>query len=474
MRRRASTPIASLALAASLLFGCAGARPGAAGLDDPYFPLLGNGGYDVQHYDLDLSIDPDGWTLDGVATLDVVARHALSRFQLELHGLHVEDVTVDGEPAAHTREGDELVITPASAIPRDARFAVRIAYGGVPRAVPSAAVPFLPGVGWMTSDDSLYVMSEPNGASSFFPCNDHPTDKATYAFALTVPEPLVAVANGVPVSVTPTDDGRRTFRFESGDLMASYLATLAVGPFELSEETGPDGMPLRAWVHPAVSAEQRANLAHIPAMLELFTGQFGPYPFETFGTIASNLPFGAALETQGVPTYGTGALTQSTLAHELAHQWFGNSVSMRRFADIWLTEGFAGYASWLWTEHTEGRASLDVRARRSYERLRRDNIGPPIDPGVARMFGAEVYGRGAFAVHALRLAVGDETFFEILRTYTTRFRDQSVDVSDFVSVVAELGGADAADVMNAWLYERDVPVIASLETAPAEAGAPSP
>ncbi|MCB9896717.1 MAG: M1 family metallopeptidase [Planctomycetes bacterium] len=441
------------------LGGCTAlfAEPGASGLGDPFFPALGNGGYDAVAYDLALTIDPTAKTLDGVATIDARALMALSSFSLELHRLDVREVSVDGRPADFVRDGDELRVTPDDALAEGAHFVVRVTYGGAPEAVPSAAVPFLPGVGWMTSDDSVYVMAEPNGASSWFPCNDHPSDKAFYRFELTVPVADTAVANGVPTARVDHGDGTQTLTFVASDPMATYLATIAVGPFELVEDEGPGGLVLRHWFHPTIEAAQRAPFERVPEMISLFSELFGGYPFECFGSIVSNLQVGAALETQTVPTYGLHSASPSTIAHELAHQWFGDSVSVRSFSDVWLAEGFASYASWLWSEHADGPEAIARRAERTYGMLRRADPGPPAAPGVEDMFGMSVYVRGAFALHALRLTAGDETFFEILRTFTGRYRHGNASVADFEAVVAELAGAEASDTLAEWLHAEHVP-----------------
>ena len=446
-------------LACLVACGSVPPTPGTPGLGDDYFPLQGNGGYDVAHYDLALSVDPAAGTLQGVATLEARATQGLSSFHLDLHGLEVTSVRVDDVEAAFAREGDELVVTPVDAVTDGAHFVVRVAYGGTPQAVPSPAVPFVPGVGWMTTDDSVYVMGEPNGAPSWFPCNDHPSDKATYTFALTVPKPLVAVANGEPVSLTDAGDELRTYVFEASDPMASYLATIAVGPFDVSEVELPSGLVVRGWYHPDVSAEQRAPFDAIPPMIAYFSHAFGGYPFETFGSIASDLPIGAALETQTVPTYGLRSVSESTIAHELAHQWFGNSVSVETFADIWLAEGFASYASWLWLEHTKGREALEKHVERMYGILVRTEADAPADPGVGEMFGVGVYVRGAWALHALRLAVGDETFFEILQTWAGRFRHANANVSDFEALAAEISGEVARETLTPWLHHVALPVV---------------
>lgn len=443
-------------------------RPGSAGVADRYYPSHGNGGLDVLSYDLGLVVDPVAGSLDGDAELTIRALHALTSFHLELWELEVTRARVDGLDALVRRDGGEIEITPPAPIEAGAEFVVEISYGGTPRGVPSPSVPFDVGIGWMRSDDSVYVMSQPNGASSFFPCNDTPLDKALYTFRITAPRGNVAVANGRLVSSETHPAGRLTV-WRASDPMASYLATIAVGPFEELLQEGPDGLPIRHYFHPSVEAVDRAAFRRAPEMIAFLEERFGPYPFESFGSIVSDADIPAALETQTMPTYGAGATGEGVVVHELAHQWFGNSVNVRDWSQLWISEGFASYATWLWTEHVRGREALDARAAASYGFLRERGVGAPADPGIDDLFGAEVYVRGPWVLHALRLEVGDEAFFETLRTFHERHDDGHAVIDDFVRTAVDVNGPEAGELLDAWLYDEQVPTVALYEPPPAGA-----
>lgn len=449
------------------LAGCAAVHgtPGSAGLGDSYFPHAGNGGYDVEHCELRLEIDPASGSLQGLATLNVTATQALSSFQLDLEGLTVDALTVDGQPAQVSRSGRDITVTPAHVIPNQHDFRVTVAYHGTPQGVQTAAIPMPKGVGWMHVDDEVYVLSQPVGAAGFFPCNDHPLDKATYAFEVIVPAHYEVAANGQPQGSKLLEDGRRSHRWRARDPMASYLVTVAVGSFDVVVESTPDGLPLRNYFHRSSSEEARSAFDATADMIAFFSECFGPYPFESYGAILASAPFPGALETQTLPVYGSGAAHETVVAHELAHQWFGNSVSITDWSELWLSEGFATYASWLWLEHTEGRDALEAMLVRTYPHARSDRTGAPQDPGLERLFGVAVYVRGAWVLQALREQVGDEIFFAILREHFEENRNGHVTSAEFVDLCVSMGGESLRPVLNAWIHDPTPPVIERFEVA---------
>jgi aminopeptidase N len=453
-----------LALSAS---GCTGSRdgrsqagrdfqPGAVGIGDPYFPSYGNGGYDVANYALKVRYDPATDRLAGTATITATATANLSRFNLDLVGLTVRAVTVDGAPAEHRHDGAELVITPARGLARDGRFRVEVTYDGVPAPVKS---PDLGDGGFMATPDGAIALGQPESASTWFPVNDHPEDKASYDIAVTVPRGLSALSNGVPGD-SSTTDGWTTWLWSERVPMASYLATLVIGDYRVRTGTH-NGKPMVTAVAASLpeGGPAEASLNRTGEIVDFLATQFGPYPFEAYGGIAvSDRRIGYALETQSRPVYGPAFFVSgpndTVVAHELAHQWFGDSVSVRRWSDLWLNEGFASYAEWLWTEHDGG-----LSAQRSFDRVyaSMDWSKPSLDPGRAGIFGRPVYQRGALAVHALRLTVGDELFFRILKTWTAEKRNASVVTADLVTVAERVAGRPMRPLFDAWLSGTTAP-----------------
>jgi aminopeptidase N len=448
--------------------------PGAAGAGDPYFPGAGSGGFDVAHYDLTLRVEMESGTLEAEAIVTARALHGLSSFHLDLLGLEVGAVLVDGEEARFEHEGRELVVTPVVPIPAGEEFRCRIAYAGVPAPAPDASVAAmgLGGVGWQHTSSGIWVLSECVGAASWFPCNDHPLDKATFAFHVTVAEPWVVAANGLLLE--EVDHGEeRTFHWKASDPMATYLATVNIAKLEVKREEGPGGLPLSLY-HPVDATERElAAFARTSEMLEFFSERFGPYPFESFGAVLSPEFLGGALETQTLPVYSRG-MSEEVVAHEMAHQWFGNCVGLAQWKHMWLSEGFATYAEWLWLEHRRGEKALASRARFTYRVMYRVEAGPPADPGVRSVFSNRTYRRGALVLHALRGKVGDELFFEILRSWV-RARFNSVATTEqFLEHCRVVAGDEIVPFLREWIYGSRVPELPELLTRRARSGGDAP
>jgi aminopeptidase N len=433
------------------------AAVGGPGVGDPYFPDLGNGGYDVAHYDLALTVDPATGGLSGTATIEAVATQSLSAFNLDLLGLEVASASVDGEPATTARAGGELTITPAAPIAVDAPFVTTVTYSGGPEPTDSG-VEVVPDVGWFVTDTGTYVLSEPSGAATWYPVNDHPSDKATYTFRITVPTGVEAVANGVLAE--HVDDGTTaTWTWTMDEPMASYLATVVTGQLTIEESDGPAGVRIRNVFPEGTPAGVRAAFDQQPEMLDFFDDRFGPYPFDVYGAVVVDEPLGVALETQTLSLFGGGdPPDESIVAHELAHQWFGDAVSPATWQEVWLNEGFATYAQWLWAEH-QGDRPIDEQAIGAHEELTilGDGDIPPGDPGVRGLFGPTVYVRGALTLHALRRTVGDEAFFTILREWVVRHSGGSVTTDDLVTLASEVSGTDLAPFFADWVDAAALP-----------------
>lgn len=454
---------------------------GAEGAGDAYFPYSGNGGYDVQHYDLDITYQPPApapapleGELEGVATIDLVALQDLDRVNLDLRGMEVTSVTVNGKPSmpvaqpgddvegqAHWQVQDddariwELVVQPRPKIKEGQSAQLVIEYEGTTtRPVDIEGALY----GWVTTRDGAMVVSEPEGAMTWYPVNDHPTDKATYRFEITVPEGKVAVANGLPARPPETDDGWTTWYWDAPDPQASYLATASVGDFELRDTYySSSGVPIIDAVDAKLTQSQRdttdASLGRQVEMIDFFESLFGDYPFNSYGAIVDNDSVGYALETQTRPVYSRQA-SEGTVAHELAHQWFGNVVSPARWRDIWLNEGWATYSTWLWNEHRGIRTAQEAY-NSWYEPARSDaywafQIG---DPGPLGLFAAQVYNRGAATLHALRLEVGDDAFFEAAQLWTQRHGDSTGTTQDFQAIYQEVSGQDLDEFFQTWLFD---------------------
>lgn len=447
------------AVAASLCFAAVASAqdfaPGAAGVGDPYFPKSGNGGYDVQHYDLELGYAPRRFRLDAVATITATATHGLSRFNLDYRGPKLRALTVDGQPAATSRAGQELIVTPPAPIAAGQQFEVVVSYAG-------QVGPLTDGdgsiSGWIPTGDGAFVAGEPRGAPTWFPCNDHPTDKATYETTITVPAGRTALANGILTNQT-TSAGRTTFTWREDNPMATYLATATSGRFGLEQASVGD-IPSYIAVDPREAKQSRRALAKLPQILAFLESSFGDYPFASTGAIVDHAPFvGYALETQTLPLFGS-APDEPILVHELAHQWFGDSLTPARWEDIWLNEGFATWSEWLWSDH-KGAETLERTFKDLYEvpARNREFWGPPPGaPGGPRhLFDASVYVRGAMTLEALREKIGDSSFLLILRRWTAEHRYGNVSTPEFIALAEQESGQQLDAFFRVWLYQRDKP-----------------
>ncbi|MFC4031581.1 M1 family metallopeptidase [Streptomyces polygonati] len=428
---------------------------GAPGQGDPYFPLSGNGGYTTRHYDLDLAYDPATRRLDGDAEITARASQGLKTFDLDLSGLTVHAVRVDGRTARWTRTGQELVITPRKALRRGETFRVEVSYGGVPENVTD---PDGSPDGWISTDDGAFVAGEPQGAMSWFPSDSHPKDKASYTFRITVPTGYTAVANGVLTSQR-SKGGRTTFGWHQAEPMAAYLATATIGKFDVQRYTTASGIPVYNAVDPREATAAAPALAQIPAILDWETKLFGPYPFAAAGAIVDHAPdVGYALETQTRPVYDR-APDVGTVVHETAHQWYGDSVSLTSWQDIWLNEGFATYAEWLWDEQ-HGEQSAQARFDGYYARPATSSLWafPTADPGTgANIFASPVYTRGAMTLQELRTAVGDAHFFTILKSWAGSHRYGHGTTAEFITLSEKVSGKDLGPLFHTWLYTAGKP-----------------
>lgn len=467
---------------------------GEPGIGDTLYPLLGNGGYDVEHYDLSLEIDMDSHQIVAEAVISIRALQDLAAFNLDFRGLTVDQVWVDDQAAEFSRDGAELTVVPAVPVSAETEFTTTIAYSGRPQWVMEPSLGAR--IGWnVLRDGSVFVVSQPGGSQTWYPVNDHPADKASYTFRVTVADPWVPAANGVLSEVIEAGDGRRTYLFDMPDPMASYLVTLNIADFVVQSERfpiGSDEVLIRNYLPQSLAAGMRV-FSQQDEMLAFFSDRFGPYPFDVYGAVVINAMIGFALETQTLSLFGSwiviapDATSQEIIAHELAHQWFGNSVSLTDWSEIWLNEGFATYASWLWLEHDQGPDALTETVNNHYawmsgalladalsgvdtdEAVRRFLTEDLVIVGAPRpddLFNPAVYYRGALILHALRQRVGDEAFFTILRRYYARYAGGNVTIADFIAEAEAVSGQELDDFFHAWLYEAQIPAIPELGLTP--------
>ncbi|MEF3111613.1 M1 family metallopeptidase [Streptomyces chrestomyceticus] len=469
MRHRLIVPgAAALSLLLAIPASAASYAPGAPGAGDSYYPESGNGGYDVSHYDLRLKYQPTTDLLEGTATLLAKTTQDLNRFNLDF-GLKVSEIRVNGKKASFATSGKhELEITPATPLPKGKDISVVVRYAGKPSELKIDGYS-----AWHRTPDGGVIAQEPDSAVWWFPSNDHPTDKATYDISVSVPDGNQALSNGVLLSQT-SKLGWTRFNWRSDKPQAPYLTTLAVGKFDVTKDTTAGGLPVINAVSKDLGSYEgsaRASIERTTEVTEWLESVFGPYPFNSVGGYVPNVKAGYALETQTRPFYGKEAFTNGTnvsvVVHEIAHQWYGDSVSVKDWKDIWVNEGFARYSQWLWSEK-EGEGTGQELADYVYAQHPADDPFwkvKPGDPGPDNQFSGAVYDRGALTLQALRNEVGDRAFFGLLKSWPTDKKYGNASVRDFVTYAERKTGKPLAALFDAWLFQPSKPSAPALKKA---------
>jgi aminopeptidase N len=464
--------VVATALAAVAPSASAQGVNGSPGSGDPFFPLAGNGGYDVSHYSLTIDYDQPANLLSGTAAIDATATQKLRRFNLDLRDFYsVSTVTVDGVNAKFSQQGEqELQIKPKHILRAGSQFTVEVVYSGSPEPVvdPDESIE-----GWIPTDDGAFVVNEPQGSPGWYPVNDTPRDKATYDFTISVPAGKEVMANGELVGDPVTADGKTTWQWAEDDPMAPYLATATNGEFLTDFYTDPltglqfydavDPQTRRLPADPPNPTLAFERLDPQPEIVDFFSELYGPYPYDSAGGIIDwAFEVGYALESQTRANYQR-IPSATTVVHEIAHQWFGNAVTLAFWPDIWLNEGFATFSEWIYDEMHGGTPASEV-----FDEL---YAIPEDDPafedlwfpapaaleGPEQLFHTPVYDRGAMTLQALREKVGDATFFAILRAWYADNRNGNVTTQDFIDLAEQRSGQSLDDFFDAWLFEEGRP-----------------
>ncbi|MGW9177497.1 M1 family aminopeptidase [Streptomyces decoyicus] len=477
---------AALGLAALATLGVAEPSSlGPQGLGDPLYPTLGNTGYDVTSYDV--SLDYSGHNnqpLNAVTEITARATTELDHLNLDFARGTVRSVKIGGLPAEHQQHGEDLVLTPAFHISRGQEVKISVEHTSDPTGKGNG--------GWIRTSDGLAMANQADAAHRVFPCNDHPSDKALFTFHITAPQELTAVANGLPQR-PGARAARRTWTYRTSHPMATELAQVSIGRSSVLLRHGPHGLPVRDVVPTADHSALAPWLAKTPDQLAWMERKVGPYPFEAYGVLIVNARTGFELETQTLSLFEKAMFTggrlpdwyvESVMVHELAHQWFGNSVSPRRWSDVWLNEAHATWYEALYAQERgdKKRASLDARMRHAYEESDgwRAEGGPPAAPKVPGpgqkigIFRPIVYDGSALVLYALRQKIGTAAFDRLEHEWVDRHRDGVADTADFIQLSSEVAGQDLTGFFQEWLYGHRTPAMPGHPEWLPKAGADKP
>ena len=437
--------------------------PGAAGLGDPIFPLDGNGGYEVSRYTLDFDWQAPKTPFEASTTIKATATQALSRFNLDFAGNTLHTVTVNGLPAAAVRDGDELVITPLAALAKGKAFTVKVTYTADPTQIRHRD-DAIEDYGWIPTPDGTVLYPQPNGAKMIFPSNDHPSRRAPITFHITTPAGLTAVANGKLTDRTEQADGRVRWTYDSEQPVAAQLAQLAIGKFTFVDSTGPHGLPIRDVVPDDLVAptEQYRKLTsdHIAWLEE----RLGPYPFNRYGLLVGDTDLGVALETQTLSLIPKADLlgdlvsAERNQVHELTHQWTGDSVAIKSWSDLWLSEGHARFYERLYSEE-HGGVNFEGTMKTAYENHDqwRHDYGAPAEPTEPNLFKRMRYDGSTLVLYALRERVGETTFEKIERSWVTTYQGKAASTKDYIALASKVAGENLDSFLHPWLYGSKTP-----------------
>ncbi len=430
---------------------------GSSGIGDSYWPLDGNGGIDVSSYRINNRYAFEAKKLSGRTAVKFTATEDLASFSLDFL-LPVKKVTVDGTEARFTKtdRGHELRITPKSTLPTGTSHRAIVTYAASP-----AKLRYAGERNWLADRHEVVAMNEPHMAPWWFPSNDHPSDKAIVDVKITVPTGREVVSNGKLLGRKVKKSGT-TWHWKADEPMAPYLAFFAAGDFTMAKGTK-DGLPWLVAVSDRLApSEQRSSMKLMKVTPKVITGlekDLGDYPFSVVGGLTTSLDVGFALENQTRPTYpAIGSQDVSLIVHELAHQWFGDDIAVQGWRDVWLNEGFASFMEWRWSENHGGDSAQKILmsyysypANSSFWKL------AIADPGAAHVFDGAIYGRGAMTLQALRNRVGDEVFWQIVRTWIAEQKGGNGSTEEFEEVASRVSGQDLTAFFTAWLRTPERP-----------------
>ena len=426
---------------------------------------------DVQHYTFHLTLSDESDVIEGWAEIDVLFEGGVQSFALDLikrnqplgAGMRVTSVHEQNQSVTFEHKDDQIIITPTSQPRLGERRLYTVAYEGKPAdGLIIAKNKF--------GDRTFFGDNWPNRARNWLPTVDHPSDKASVSFLVTAPAAYQVVSSGILIEETDLADGMRLTHWSTDVPIPTKVVVIGAARFAVQHAGEYNDIPIQSWVYPQDREAGFYDFAVTKPMLEYFETNIGPYPYEKLANVQSKTRYGG-MENASNIFYSETAITgarrnESTVAHEIAHQWFGNSVSEIDWAHIWLSEGFATYFTRLYLEEAYGRERIVQEMQRDRTVIlgyyRRVPNAPLVNPAIEDPndhLNRNTYEKGGWVLHMLRRAIGDEAFWEGIRAYYATYRDSNASSDDFETIMEEASGQNLDTFFQEWLYQSGQPIL---------------
>ena len=420
-------------------------------------------GFDVTKYVITLAINDQTHFISGSVRAYVTAEEPLTGIDYELVGLNVSQVKVNDAVSAFTHQNGILHIN-LNATPGE-QFTTEVTYSGTPILSPA---PY--NIGMIFSANTVFTLSDPDASRYWWPCYDHPWDKAIVDLHITMRSDWLVACNGLRESIVDNGNGTKTHNWLGSNPMAPYLVCITAGPYvEINQTYG--NLPIQNFVTQAQYNNALIDFSTLPDIIQFFESQFGPYPFEKYGNTVVAMTTYGAMEHQTMTTLGNYLITgthagEVIIAHELAHQWYGNCLTPLTFKDVWLSEGFATYSEFLWTHKKFGWNSACAYANSSFHQyyISFENAYPNLpniiyDPPFNYYFYPQSYEKAASVLHMLRLKIGNDDFFELLQTWFSTYHNGNVVTAEFQDMAEQISGQNLDQFFQQWIYSRGIPSV---------------
>jgi aminopeptidase N len=423
---------------------------------------------DVKHYNLAIQVNDSTNNIQAKMTVSLTFKQLVNEFHLDLvqkdstgKGMYIESVFQNKDTVSFTHTDNKITLQP-NFVNTDSIFNFEITYNGVPKDG------LIIGEN-IHGDRTFFADNWPNRAHNWFPCVDHPSDKATVEFKIIAPNHYQVIANGYLFEETNLSHNLNLYHYKSAEPLPTKVMVIGVARFAVQHLGETNNIPVSTWVYPQTKEQGFYDFANSKKILEFFIGKFGEYPYQKLANVQSKTQFGG-MENAGAIFYFEKIVNgershEDTIAHEIVHQWFGNSASEIDWPHLWLSEGFANYFTSLYILETKGEDAFQQRIKEERETVLnfyKKKQTPVIDTDnthLMSLLNANSYEKGAWVLHMLRKKLGDETFWKGIRSYYEKFKLSNASTNDFKNVMKNVSGQNLDTFFTQWLQKAGHPVL---------------